>query len=400
MSEFGQLPGQQFYLELTINGERYNPKNLQYFVIREWIFNILPTIEFQIVDEGFMNETAPLEDACDIEIVLGKNEDDENPIEMVFTLDDYNIGIIGDNRKAVVSISGHLKVDGIFDILSRSFAGKNSVSILRQIASESGLSFSNPRNVVTSDNMNWLQVYMDNYDFIRHVLRRANIPNDALFFYANHSNEFVLTSLVTEIEKKEFKRAKFDIENYNSFALSDEDIDTIWFGSYNQVNYSGYFNKKVGYGFGYSYYDLDGSVVSKKFDRIKKFTDLSFRNKNNVGSVSHYNDYVQDYVSRNLYSDKYFESLSRNEYLIANFFANSVILSINSLNQVNLMDTLDVDIPSMLEEEESNPTMSGPYLVAGIQHEVSNGGTYVKKIALGRNGMNKSPNVNFYEVEE
>jgi hypothetical protein len=263
--------------------------------------NILPTIEFQIVDEGFMNETVPLEDACDIEVVLGKSEDDENPIEMIFTLDDYSIGVISDNRKAVVSISGHLKVNSLFDTKSRSFGGKNSVTILRQIANDSGLGFSNPRNVVTSDNMNWLQSHMDDYDFIRHVLRRANIPNDALLFFANHSNKFVLTSLVSEIEKKEYKRAKFSIENFQRFVLDENDIDnTIWFGSYNQVNYSGYFNKRFGYGFGYSYYDLNGNVVSKSYNNIRKFTDLSFRNKNNVRMINKYKWNAKFKIGRDL----------------------------------------------------------------------------------------------------
>ena len=209
-----------------------------------------------------------------------------------------------------------------------------------------------------------------------------------------------MTSLLKEMEKEETKATKFNIENMERFVKDDSDTDdTVWFGSYNIVNYSGYFNKKVGYGFGYSYYDLNGKNVSKEFSNIKKLTELSFRNKNNIGTVVNYNDNVKDFVERNLYGKEYFQSLSRNGFLLDNFFANSLVLNVNSLSQVNLMDTLDVDIPSLIDAEQSNEVLSGFYLVCGIQHEVSNGSIYKKKVALGRNGMNKSPNVTFYEVE-
>ena len=400
MGEFGQLPGQQFYLELSIKGERYNPNNIQYFVIREWIFNVLPTIELMIADEGYLTEVVPLEDSTEIEVLLAKSEDDPNPLEMTFLLDDYTVDILGDNRKSLVGITGHLKVDNMFGSQSKSYSNKNSVSVLKQVASDCGLPFKNPHNVVTSDNMTWLQANLSNQSFICHVLERAYIPNDLLFFYATHKNEFVLTSLLKEMEKNEIRKAKFNVENMESFVKDDNDPDdTVWFGSYNIVNYSGYFNKKVGYGFGYSYYDLKGKVISKEFSHIEKLTDLSFRNKDNIGTVVNYNDNVKDFVESNLYGIEYFQSLSRNGFLLDNFFANSLVLNVNSLSQVNLMDTLDVDIPSMIEAEQSNPVMSGFYLVCGIQHEVSNGSIYKKKVALGRNGMNKSPNVKRYEVE-
>jgi len=400
MSEFGQLPGQQFYLELSIKGERYNPNNIQYFVIKEWIFNVLPTIELMLADEGYLTEAVPLEDGSEIEVLLAKSEDDPNPLEMTFLMDDYTVDILGDNRKSLVSITGHLKVDNMFNSQSRSFSKKNSSAVLQQIANDCGLPFSNPHNVIPSDNMVWLQGNISNHDFIHHVLKRAYSPNDTMFFYATHKNEFVFTSLLAEIDKIDVKTSKFNVENFESFVKDDSDPDdTIWFNSYNIVNYSGYFNKRVGYGFGYSYYDLNGSTVSKEFSNINKFTDLSFRNKNKIGTIVNYNDNIKDYVDLNLYGEKYFESLSRNGFLLDNFFANSLVLNVNSLSQVNLMDTLDVDIPSMIEAEQSNPVMSGFYLVCGIQHEVSNGSIYKKKVALGRNGMNKSPNVKRYEVE-
>jgi len=130
-------------------------------------------------------------------------------------------------------------------------------------------------------------------------------------------------------------------------------------------------------------------------------TALSFRNKDVIKE----NKIVQeiksmDYIEPNLYGEQYFESPLRNQFLKNNFFANSLVLNINALSQVSLMDKIYVEIPSMQAENESNETMSGFYLVAGVQHEVSNGGIYKKKVALGRNGMEKSPDVKMeYGVE-
>jgi hypothetical protein len=122
MAEYGQLPGQQFYLELTIKGVKYNPLNISYLIIREWIFNVLPYIEIMFADNGFLMETFPLEDGEDIQITLGKNEDDENPLRLTFSLNDYSVALAGDNRRSFVSLNGFLKATDMFMIRTRSFS--------------------------------------------------------------------------------------------------------------------------------------------------------------------------------------------------------------------------------------------------------------------------------------
>lgn len=400
MAEYGQLPGQQFYLELTIKGVKYNPLNIQYLIIREWIFNILPYIEIMFADNGFLMETFPLEDGEDIQITLGKNEDDENPLKLTFSLNDYSVALAGDNRRSFVTLNGFLKATDMFMLRTRSFAKQNSASVFSSIANESKISFSNPFNITPSDNMTWIQNSQSNFDFVKHVLRRAYVPDDMLMFYATTSNKFELNSLRSGIGRKDTKKAKFSIENYERNVKDEDDKDdTIWFASYSTVNNSGFFNKKIAYGFEYNYWDLEQSVT-KIYNKIPKITALSFRNADTIKN----NKIVEkrknlDYIEANLYGEHYFESELRNQFLKDNFFANSLVLNINALSQVFLMDKIYVDIPSMQAEDESNETMSGFYLVAGVQHEVSNGGIYKKKVALGRNGMEKSPDVKNYGVE-
>ena len=56
-------------------------------------------------------------------------------------------------------------------------------------------------------------------------------------------------------------------------------------------------------------------------------------------------------------------------------------------------------IPSLFESDDQNSVMSGEYLVAGVQHSVSNNGIYKKTISVSRNGMDKSPEIDMYKVE-
>lgn len=395
MAEIGQPQGQQFYTTIRIKENPFNASNIIYLVIKEWVLNVLPTIEFQFMDDGILTEIAPFEDQEDIEITIAKHEDAEELMELVFSLDDYNVAIMGDNRKSLVTVTGHLKANSIFSGRNRRFTKRNSLEVFQQMALESGLKFTNPHAVEPSDNMVWYQNAC-NCNFIKDVLSRSYIPNDTPFFYANTNNEFVYTSLLAEMDKIDSIPARYSVEMTESNVL--DNLREIWYSSYNIVNYSGFYNKSVAYGSLYGYYDLkneqNGSVVD-----IKGLTELSFRKASLIGSSSH-GRYGGDFINKNLFGTEYFESRVKNEMLQNNFFAMSLVMDINSLSIVKLFDKIDLNIPSLLVANEPNKVWSGEYLVGGIQHEISKGGIYRKKLSIHRNGMNKSVDFNNYQVEE
>ena len=401
MAEIGQPAGQQFYCIVKIRNSQLNASNINYLIIREWVFNILPTLELQFYDSGYLTEISPLEDGEDIEVTISKNEDSDEIISLVFSFDDMEMGLIGDNRKTIITLTGHLKVDyNMFTLQTRSFARQTSKSVLQQIATESGIEFTNPRNIKPSDNMTWFQSNSSNFDFIKHVIKRAYIPKDVIFLYGDTRNKFVFTSLLAEMGKKESKITKFSVENTESSVRNENDKDnTIWFASYDIVNYSGFYNKKSSYGVSYTYYDLKDNAVTESYTDINKLTDLSFRNRKGVSKNGVYIDYVGDYFDNNIYGYQYFESKIRNPMLKNNFFANSLNINVNSLSKVYLFDTIEIQIPSLFGEGEVNEPLSGEYLVGGIQHEISQGNIYRKKVSIHRNGMNKNSNYKLYEVE-
>jgi hypothetical protein len=403
MAGIGQPNGQQFYCELNIKGNQYNSLNINYLVIREWVMSILPTIEIQFLDEGYLTEAAPLEDGEDIIVTLAKHEKDDKPLVLTFSMNDYEVGILGDNRKTIVTMTGILKVADMYTTKNRSFSRRNSASVLESIAQEAAIKFDNPNKVTPTDNMIWYQSSISNFAFIKHVLKRSFIPDDLPLFYATTDNKFIFTSLISELNKQEAKLTKFSVENFEMNVKDDSDKDkTIWFNSYDIVNYSGFYNKQFGYGVKYDYYDLDrGREVV--YSKITKKTDLSFRNKEFVNPdkpTPVFNRISGDLITANVYGSDYFEAYVKNKFLLHNFFAMGMILNINALDEVKLMDKLHVDVPSQMAENQTNEVLSGEYLVAGVQHEVSNGGYYKKKISVHRNGMNKSSIQNIYQVEE
>jgi hypothetical protein len=390
-ADFNQPNGQQFFCTVKIKDIQFNSSIIFALIIREWVLDVLPKIQLDLSDDGTLNEVMPLDDNEVISILIGKTEQDESPLELEFQVQDYKMNVMGENKRLFFSITGILKTNNMFMLRNRSFSRSTSKDICSQIASEEGLTFKNPLNVIPIDNMTWYQSNMNNYNFIKYVLNRSCVNDDAAFFYANTQKEFVYTSLNKEIDKAESIDAIYDINKSFSMDLNNLDKRKIWFNSYDVVNMNGYFNKKIAYGFAYSYYDLSKSTQAFEYNKYKLMAQKSFKDKNLDGKVFYGGNDLGIYNDLNLY-EKYFESLMRNKYLINGFFGYSILLNINSLYKVKLFDKVNLGIPSLFPENKAdiNEVVSGEYLVGGIIHQIGNNGIYTKTISLHRNGSDKS----------
>lgn len=385
----GQIQGQQYYCRIKINEQEIQSDNIIGLTIREWVNEILPRLELQLMNQGYLLETHPIVDGDIISVLLAKNKDTEAALTMDFVVSDFNLAVQADNRKIVLNISGYLKVDDFFaPIKTRSFKNKKSQEVLSTIANESGLKFKNPQNINTNDKMTWYQINKTNYDFIPHILSRSYIQNDVLLYYANTNNEMILTSLKKELKKQDSIIAKYDIDKYNRSVLSDEDSKNVWFSSYDLTNVCSYFNRIIGYGAEYTYNNNDdGSEVYEQFKDEDKITDYIFRQKS-LNGQNVFNSTFGAYNNKNLYNENYFGSFVKNYYLLATHLSCSLVININSLSTVKLFDKINLMLPSLLDNSISDP-YSGLYIIGGITHFVSKGGMYQKMLSLHRNGINK-----------
>ena len=223
-------------------------------------------------------------------------------------------------------------------------------------------------------------------DFIKHVLHRSNKVDDCVLGYINLNKEFILTSLKTELDKQQFKTARYSISK--SFEkLSNIDEKDIWYNYHKSHNINGYMNKLNNYGVKLNYYDLTESKDKTITSTIKK-TRKTFKSKDAI------NSFVQLYnfgIENNVYTS-YHEAYIRNDFYLKDFFSYNVFLNVNSQTIINIFDKVELIVPSLpiYDAGSVNELIGGTYLVAGIIHHISKGGIYKKEISLHRNGFNES----------
>ena len=390
MDQTTQGQAVNFFGSLLIKGKTIPTSNIISIVIRTWAFEIVPRLELVINDDGILTEAFPLLEGDEIDVVLGKNITDNNPLATTFELMDHSFGSMMGGKFAQIMISGVLKLDGFYaPERNRSFRNRTSLDVLSQIASEAGIEFRTSTGLLTNDLMIWLQIHSTNLEMCKHVIRRAYRPNDLLFFYFDTKGYAQLRSFAME-KTMSPTMAFLDLQKYSAESYDNgADLNTVWFNTYSSTNYSGSINKTKVYGVNYEYLSpVDSSVVSGMvFDDAHDFTGLSTQNQNNTKqpiNTQHYgylnNSVHQNYFKAQASNDYYRHLLTGGEFLS---------LSANALCDVSLLDIINVNIPSMAVNG-LNLALSGNYWTAGIIHSAGRGQIYKKKLILCRNGINDS----------
>lgn len=372
---------QNFFCKIYIDGNKLNPSNIISCTIREWVFELLPRLELSILDDGVLFEGYPLNDTSIIEIEIAKDKEQNVILNTRFDVIDFSLDIISDNKFSVVNITGLLETKNLFfPIKNRSFSN-TSKNVLNDLCNEINLSFES--DIDTSDKMIWIQSNISNYDMIHHVLKRTRKVDDATFFYSNINSKMKLTSLNVNINKSNFISAKYDLDNYSKSEFDDPiDDNTVWFNSYDSLNTNGYFNRVNNYGIQIGYYNLEKRLTEKIANNSNLITDNTFQSYS--GDMVRFKNF--GILTKNVY-DKYYQTIVNNEYYKKNFFANSLVLSINSRTNISLFDKLNVLVPSLIDSQ-FNDVLSGEYLVGGIMHNISKNNIYKKNLVLFRNGYN------------
>jgi hypothetical protein len=378
-----------FYCSLKIKDKQLISSNIVSCVIREWIFDVVPRIELILNDDGVLIELFPLQDGDTISVTIGKNAKDSQPLD--FSLLSFTSGSMHGTKFTQIMLVGILKVKDFYSpIRSRAFKLRNSIDVLKQIISAEGEHSLDSTGLFTNDLMTWLQVQCSNLDMVKHILKRAYKPNDCLFLYFDGLKEkFIYTSLQNELAKKEESIAKFDVEKYSAEYFEDQiDYKNLWFNAFNIFSFSTYTNSINNYGIKYNYYSPAlGEKDIELRDNTHPMSDLSDKKKENVNQVTDALNF--GYLSGNTFKD-YYKAQAQNHYLKQNMFGDYIVeLNINSLCKPRIFSKVKVNIPSVVGGGVNEP-LSGEYLVAGIVHEFGVGDIYRKRVALARNGTNKS----------
>lgn len=384
---------QNFYCQLKINDIPIIPGNIISLVIREWALELVPRIHLVFQDDGVFSEINTIQDLDTITVELARTPDTklETTYTGTFSVLDWKCNLLADNRLHLIEVTGFLNIPSLFaPIKTRAFRNKNSIDVLSSIGYELGLDVIKRNNFSNNaDTMTWLQVNQSNSDFLKHVTSYAFRNEDLIMCYADSKKQLNITSLNTELDKKEEISGKYNIDKFTSNVLSDEDINVLWYSSYDYVNVNGYLNKLNNYGRSGNYYDLSKNKEFSVTDNSHKFSELGFKNENFKASIVKQDTY--NIQSKNVHAN-FLKAKSQNDYLINNFFGYSLVINAHASVKIDLMDTVMLSVPSLPyhDPDSINELLTGRYLVGGIVYMIGKNTGFQKHVSLHRNGFNKS----------
>lgn len=377
------------YCKMTIKGVDVMSQNIRVLNVRESIFDVIPVMEMELIDNGIFSEKYPLEDGDIIFVEISKNKNSKPVINLEFELHDFSIdNLDGDNiTLSIIKMTGYLKNKNLFfPPQNRSFKNQSSSQVISRIAQEEGFNYIG--RLVASDAMTWLQVNQSNYGFIFHVIERAFKSEDVVVCGITRHKNLIYTSVGTEIKNKNTKKAIFDPK----MTISDE-VETakktqeFYFNNYKVISLLGTSNKMTGYGLKYGIYDFESFSEDKVTNNNNKMSEFINRNKDNSGKISEYS--MTGIETRNTHKN-YFKAINQNRFISEDFFKTCFILYINVNDNINLFDKINVVFPAMDNVKNINDSMSGEYMVGGIIHQISKDGYYRMALTLFRNGFNSN----------
>jgi len=409
LDEAAVSPDVNFSLTMSIKGTSVTKHSIQTLVIREWIFDLLPRIEIEILDSGWFIDKFPFEDNDVIKVELDHLSDGEGVVKTEFLLHDIEIinAGVGKAEQALVKITGILKTDNFpFEIKNRAFSQKTSDEVFEELSNDIGFNSFTSR-VTSKDKMSWIQSHQSDFDFSKHVLKRSFVnENDTTFLYSDRDGNCVFTSLQTELENENKpKIAMFNLEAslLNNINMQEDEYDEkvedlkeqegsenlIFYRQWYFKNFQGTSNKENSYGRTFSFNNTEDYVNRTMKDDKHDLTVHSLKEKDKIGKFVKNDTFgILDILNTH---PEYFLSMVQNEYLKENFFANSVVLYTKPNEELKLFDKINLIVPTYFKaDSEIDIVHSGMYIVGGIIHEVQKSSIYSTIVILFRNGLNLS----------
>lgn len=373
--------------------------NIRSIQIRQWVFDLVPRINIVFRDDDLFFNLSTLKDSSIIRLQVAVSEEDANKKEYQFCLSDFDFYKV--QNVATVEVSGYLKTKNLFSpITSRAFRQKTSLDCVKDIAGTLGLNFKSSDGLRPSDRMTWLQT-LSNFDFLKYLWSKSSIPDDLPLIFADLDgnlnyralNRELKSNLITELE---YSTELFNIkttEGLNQYKAKNNKPDR--YGNFYGLkvkNIQQYLNFLAANG--QSIIGLD-YASGDKFERIlaqKSYPVVTNNSdfKSAEGEIVNY-----EYVGIN--SESVFRDFltveAQNEYNLYSFFSQSLFTSINYLCQIELLDKVNLRVPSWINNDmtDINVPYYGTWIVGGIYTDFKVSEKAIlptKTLALFRPGFN------------
>ena len=385
MSEFdARLP----YCTLTIAGIPVLYVNIDSVVIREWIFDIVPTIviRFRATQEFFGGISLQENDI--IEIQMGSRAPDirELPVKAFFQLKGHTI----DKAQEITTheLTGSFACTNLVQPYRfRAFANKPSSEVLKSIATE--LSLKPDIRITTNDSQTWLQSGTA-LDFVKHLGEFGYIADDDLAFrYTDREGNFVVTSVKTILAEKPMilrHWAEAYAEDIDPNELKPENKFYPFVG-FTYKSITPIHNMGGGYGireFKYDYSSFDDVVHDKVVGTIAELHQMVKELKGQANKV------VETEITANGHANLMMAPHLNLKHR-ADFSSSSAVVLVKPHTDYKLGKLVKVELEFLTrgEKQETDGIYGGLYVIGGIvhQHESPNGSRMY--LILMRGGLEK-----------
>lgn len=346
--------------------------NVLHITLREWVFDLLPTIQITFEYQDEFNKYWTLQENDEIVVELGSKTIDKREIvtKTIFELKSWAEIESANGEITTITVVGSLKVTNFFQpVQFRAFDDLSS-SVLDELSSE--LSLEIDKRVDSKDKMAWIQ-NSTTHKFINHLVSNSWISDkDFLLSFIDRNRKMVVTSILTEIDRQRAKKNFVFWPEAFSEDLSQEAVDkkVYPFIGWNTINKSGIKNLQGGYGLSFNKYDYD------KLERVMKdintayFTTYGEMSKELRGQgVANIDVHQPPSAHENFWLASHLRKL-----FFSKFFASPKTIMINADADVNLADIVNVSFLKMQTDygvrDSFSPVNSGDYLIGGLTHYI------------------------------
>lgn len=389
-----------FKVKVFVRGVQIKNSNIMNLIIKESVFNILPTIELTWNDYGIFSDVFPLGDNDEISVEISTHRELDG-IKAVFTISDYNIVPVNieTHSNYYIFVTGILKNKSMLQISMKSFSRSTSSNVLSDIFKSEG--YKVIKSVDTKDTMTWLQSFTP-HEMIQNVLDYSYVgDNNMLFAFVDKNGNSYIVDLDTIIKSPKKYNIKLSTDPMSFYYKQIEptvgvrgELKNLGYNYFRFSFHPGFNNKTGGYGVKCFAYDYDNPTVysSEIKGAFKPLTEYSLKHKDMKNSTQF--EYMSMKYKNSNVHENYHKAYIQNEYIKKSFFSDVLILNTYFNNEVKLLDKMSVEINSLAHsganKPEFNKIYSGDYVVVGIINQISQDGTYKSQLYLSRGGINKS----------
>lgn len=388
--------GQNHFLKLKINDIEVMTQNILSFTLREWVFAQTIELDCTIMDTGMFTEYAPIYEDMPVYAEFHLSDGTFTPLN--FQLSDFEVE--RSNSGELINVIHFTALPAIDDYFltfrSRTFKHNISSAVVKEVMDN--LSSKTDIRVESNDVQDWYQLSVDDYTFIRQLIRRSFVViEDTPFCYMERDNTLVYTTLKTECDRK--PKALLVENGYLCSPdivvkdlIEENKMKTIYFNpSVYRKNVSSSLNKAGAYGAYVTYYNNESfinNVLNFRFSPLTTYTNTNIKHRGQFGRSDNFN------TQNSAMHENYYIAVVQNDYIRTMFFSDYIQITIPADLSLRLFDKVTVQFPdSMAKQNNQVPlldkTNSGDYIIGGITHSIIKDGTYNMILVLFRNGINE-----------